>query len=382
MSSVNFKKPSSSTAVSHSNNSYTIVNEGSVKKNLAFSRDTSERFLYVNYPETIINTSKCFANNDGGNKYILQTTIAANETVQLFFSHHNRSGKAINYGILIYNPSTSSSVEVSAPNIGFSSGWNHAEFSPWVDFYTGPSTSVTVPARQSKFLVDWRNISSDTSGGEPFSGIMRITSPKQVILTVYMWYGNDTTVIDGNERQYEYNINESGNNYDKEPAKKYTGIGAGYYLTVSNTVKYSDVSGNGIYYPLAHCNIGNTNEMIPISIAGTSYVAKEGATNNKLTNLGNWGAQYQFTTTLDNRGNNSSKTFKCYIGRNSNEGKVVVKYRNSIEYCSMGESTSTLGKAYKYNCFDVTVDANSTKTITFQLHHATCSSSPIYIQWK
>lgn len=177
-------------------------------------------------------------------------------------------------------------------------------------------------------------------------------------------------------------INEPGNSYDSNPAMKYTGIGAGYYLMTSNTVKYSDLSEYGIYYPLAHCNIGNTNEMIPISIAGTSYVAQEGASNTKLTNLGNWGAQYQFTTTLDNRGNYSSKTFKCYIGRNGSEGKIVIKYGNSIEYCSMGLDTSTLCLAYKYNCFDVTVDTNSTKTITFQFHHATCSSSPIYIQWK
>lgn len=196
-----------------------------------------------------------------------------------------------------------------------------------------------------------------------------------------MWKGSDTTVIDGTEEQYVYDKNESGNDYDDAPAAKFTGIGEGYYLTTSNTVTTANATGNGIYYSLSSCSSANSNEIIPITLSGASFVAKKGAVF-PLNNLGNWGAQYQFNTTLDNSSSTTAKTFKCYIGRNAKEGKFVIKYGNQISYCSMGATTSSVGTAYKWNFIDVTVPAKSKQTVSFQLSHATCSSSPIYLQWK
>lgn len=353
-------------------------------KSLAFSRNTDERLLYINYPETITPDTKCFANNTtGNNKMLFQTTISANEVAQLFFSHHNRSGANINYAILIWNPNASNTTAtVKATNCGYARGWNVAEFKPWVDFYNGNSITKNISGQTSQFLIDWRNIpSSNSNGAEPFSGIMRITSNYSVVLTVYMWKGSDTTVIDGTEEQYVYDKNESGSDYDEAPAAKFTGIGEGYYLTTSNTVTTANATGNGIYYSLASHNSSNSNEIIPITLSGAPLVAKK-ELDFPLNNLGNWGAQYQFNTTLDNSSSTTAKTFKCYIGRNGKEGKFVIKYGNQISYCSMGATTSSVGTAYKWNFIDVTVPAKSKQTVSFQLSHATCSSSPIYLQWK
>ncbi len=375
-----FKKPSSSTATTKSNISYTIPNEGGTLKTLSFSRDTSERLLYINYPESILSGTKCYANNNKGDTRIFQTTLNARETVQLFFSHHNRTGSNLNYAIIIFNPNASSSTaNITATNIGYAQGWNTAEFNPWVKFYAGQSKTLQVKGLKTGFLLDWRNIASSSA---PFSGIMRVSSDSTVILTVYVWKGSDTSVIDGNEKQYVYPWPDPiDSDIDKNPNYKYTGVGSGYYLITSNTIKYSELNkSGGIYYKLANCSGSNSNEMIPIKLSGGSYTAQKGASES-LSNLGNWGAQYQFTTTLDNTGNSSSKTFKCYIGRNAQEGKVVVNYNGTLGYCSMGLSTSTLNTAYKWNCFDVTVAANKKETITFQFCHATCSSSPIYMQW-
>lgn len=71
---------------SDSNRAYTIKSESSSLKTLRFSRDTNERLLYINYPESILPTTKCFANSDKCNKYLFRTTLKADETVQLFTS--------------------------------------------------------------------------------------------------------------------------------------------------------------------------------------------------------------------------------------------------------------------------------------------------------
>lgn len=384
-----FKPASLSNVVTNSVQSHTIPEDGSTRNYLNFSRSSSERYLYINYPETIIPTTNCFANagsSQGGNRHLFQTTLAANETVQLFFSHHNQSTKAINYAILIWNPNSSNTTAtVTATNIGYAYGWNVAEFSPWIDFYNGNPLSVSVSGQSSQFLLDWRNI--PTSAGPsiaapPFSGIMRITSDCAVTLTVYMWHGSDVSVIGGDESQYPYNVNEAGNLYDNAPAAKFTGVGAGYYLMASNTVTTAAASGNGMYYSLTSCASGNTNEIIPITLAGAANTVASQNASFPLNNLGNWGAQYHFNTTLDNSSSPVAKTFKCYIGRNPLEGKFVIKYGTNVGYCSIGATTSTLGTAYKWNFLDVTVPAYSQETVSFQLSHATCSSAPIYLQWK
>lgn len=376
---VNFKLPNGN-CTTNSNIEYTITSENTTIKTLNFSRNTNERLLYINYPESILSNTKCFANVNAGNKYLFQTTLNANETVQLFFSHHNRTGSNMNYAILIYNPnSQSTTATVSASNFGYAYGWNKAEFIPWADFYNGNSTSINVRGQSTGFLLDWRNIKS---ASDPFSGIMRIKSNYAVTLTVYAWTGSDPSILDGDEEQFPYNKDEKGNSIDKDPAAKYTGTGAGYYLTVSNTVTYNDVKTKtgGMYYALASCSDKNTNEIIPIALSGANLTAQKGAAP-PLNNLGNWGAQYQFSTTLDNSLNSSTKTYRCYIGRNALEGKFVIRYNGTTAYCSMGQETSTMGKAYKWNFMDVTVAARSKETVNFQLVHATCSSSPIYLQW-
>mgnify|MGYP000042777753 CR=1 FL=1 len=387
--SATFKPANSSNVVINSNQNYTIPNEGCSRKYLNFSRASSERLIYINYPETITPTTNCFANSgnsQGGNKHLIQTTISAGETVQLFFSHHNQSSRAINYAILIWNPNSSSTTAtVTATNSGYAYGWNISEFTPWVSFYNGNTLTARVPGQSSRFLLDWRNIATSSGpavAAPPFSGIMRITSNYSVTLTVCMWHGSDTSVIDGTETQYPYNISEPGNPYDNAPAAKFTGIGAGYYLTTSNTVTATNASGNGIYYSLASCDSGNTNEIIPITLSGASNTEASEDENFPLNNLGNWGAQYQFNTTLDNSSGSTAKTFKCYIGRNGSEGKFVIKYGSNVGYCSIGATTSTLGTAYKWNFLEVYVPAYSRETVSFQLSHATCSSSPIYLQWK
>ncbi len=378
--SIVFKEANTSNIVIHSDSDHTIADDGSTLKSLSFTRNTNERLLYINYPESIMPFTNCYANNTtGNNKMLFQTTINANETVQLFFSHHNRSGSAINYSILIWNPASAGQIAtVTATNYGYDKGYGKAEFLPWSSFYAGNGKSVAVDGQKSGYLFDKLGIEPDE---QPFSGIMRLTTNRAVVLTVYIWKGSDRSVMDGTETQYPYDKNEAPYPEDKSPAEKYTGIGSGYYLISNNTITAAEASGNGVYYGLADVNLTNTNEMIPIALSGANYTAQKGQ-GKPLGNLGNWGAQYQIITTLDNSASSVQKTFKAYIGRCMKESKYFIRYGAEENYCSMGDPNSDFPTAYKWNFFDVTVPARSKETFSFLLSHPTCSCAPIYIQWK
>lgn len=372
MANVTFKDPLDN-CLSNSSITHTIANENNNSlKTMSFYRDTSEKWLYVNYPETITNNLQCFANNDKGNKCLLQETISANKTAQIFFSHHNGCSYNINYAVLLFNPN-SYDITVTVPNYGYARGWNVAEFQPWSQFFDSAyARTIIVPKNSTKWLVDQRNIPPNA---EPFSGNIRFSSSGSVIITACLWTGSDTTVIDGTETVYPYNINDSSQN------KVYTGIGEGFFLSTSNTVTSTDLLyGKKIYYSLTSCSGSNTNEIIPINLAGTNYTAKKGAAS-PLNNLGNWCAQYAMSFTLKNT-TSMSKTFRCYLGRCGAEGKIVVNYNGVTKYCSMGLNTSTQGTAYKWNFIDVELSAGETYDLSFQFIHATCSNAPIYLQWE
>ena len=374
MANVNFKNASGN-CVHNNNIGYTIASESNNSlRTMSFYRDTAEKWLYVNFPETLTDDLKCFANTDdngNGNKCLLRETITPDKTAQLFFSHHNNCSCNINYGVLLFNPN-SYDITVNASNYGYARGWNVAEFEPWSQFFNSAySQSINVPRNSTKWLVDERDI---PPGTEPFSGNIRFSTTGNVIVTVCLWKGSDTTVIDGTEDIYPYDIDDVNMN------KVYTGIGEGFFLSSSNTVTSSDLSsGKKVYYSLTSCNASNTNEIIPIHLSGANYTAQKGA-NSPLNNLGNWCAQYSMSFTLKNT-SVSSKTFRCYLGRCGSEGKVVVNYNGVTKYCSMGLSTSTEGTAYKWNFIDVTLAAGETYNLSFQFIHATCSNAPIYLQW-
>ena len=266
MANATFKSPSGN-CVYNNNVGYTIASENNnFLRTMNFYRDTAEKWLYVNYPETLSDNLDCFANNDKGNKCLLRETVTPDKTAQLFFSHHNGCSHNVNYAVLLFNPN-SYDITVNASNYGYARGWNVAEFEPWSQFFDSTySRSINVPKNSTKWLVDERNIPPST---EPFSGNIRFSTNGNVIVTVCIWKGSDTTVIDGTEDIYPYDINNADMN------KVYTGIGEGFFLSSSNTVTSSDLSsGKKVYYSLTSCNASNTNEIIPIHLSGANGRAK------------------------------------------------------------------------------------------------------------
>ena len=363
---------------------YTIANESNaVKRNLSFNRNNGEKWIYVNYPETFHDGLNCFANSNRGGRYLFQEVLNANQEVQLFFSHINHTSGNVNYCVQFFNPNgTTASITIS--NKGCKTGWDDAAMSAWNEFFDSTPETLQIAPYGSVFPINMTNIENNKN---LLSGNMRFTVHSRVIVTVYAWLGNDITVITGNETQYPYNINESGIPViDSDPAKKYTGVGDGYFITTSTSITNTNLAGNSIYFELANVGSGNTNEIIPIVLSGANYTASESASHANLKNLGNWCAQYLFNITFQNT-STTSKTFRGYLGRNGTLGRFLINCSNTIISANMSitesndESTPAYDP-YKWNWVDVTLAANETSTFSFQFIHATCGSSPIYMQWE
>ena len=147
-----------------------------------------------------------------------------------------------------------------------------------------------------------------------FSGNLRFTASASVVIAVYI-YKSKANIADSTSI-YPYNKNNS------ETASQYSGYGNGYYLTASGiTIKLSDIlNSGGVYFTTNSRN--NTNftvnnsstmdEIIPIHIAGTSYVAKV-SEKVPLRNLANWSAQYYFPITFINDLDTKAHTVRCQI---------------------------------------------------------------------
>lgn len=114
---------------------------------------------------------------------------------------------------------------------------------------------------------------------------------------------------------YKSNTNTSSNvvalNLEIE---EYSGLADAFYISTNNTIKASDLFVsyyNSIFYGLTQKNFSkNPTEHNPIRLVQGKLASED---NSKpFNNLGNWGLQYAFSTTLINNTQNSVK-FKGYI---------------------------------------------------------------------
>ena len=163
----------------------------------------------------------------------------------MFFSHINHTSGYVNYCVQFFNPNgTTASITIS--NKGCKTGWDDAAMSAWNEFFDSTPETLQIAPYGSVFPINMTNIENNKN---LLSGNMRFTVHSRVIVTVYAWLGNDITVITGNETQYPYNINESGIPViDSDPAKKYTGVGDGYFITTSTSITNTNLAGNSIYF--------------------------------------------------------------------------------------------------------------------------------------
>ena len=338
--------------------SSTPLEELSGVSSLSFSRN-NRPIIYANYPEQIGKEGLGLALAENG-WCVNQQTITAGEA-HIFFSHWNRSGDTLKYRVQIYNMSAGS-VTITRSNCGFSSGWGDPGETV-KEFYNSSSTSFSIDQGKSKWLTDEYSIASE----QPFNGMIRFSTTKAVIVTLYAY--RSISAIDGTEQVYPYDPNTETYSKDNEV---YSGVGTGYFLTVAHGTK--NVSGLPYRYVTNKMN-ANNNEITPISIVGTNYVASEDAAK-PLNNLGNWCTQnYHTITFVNNTG--SPQTIYGYIGSNNEGNTPVVAKGSNIESVKL----ETPKRTWKW-C-RINMDASTTPfTLDYQTILASYGAAPIFHEWS
>jgi hypothetical protein len=277
---------------------------------LNYSLNTGSKWIYCNFPEKL--PTDAYGDKNAGSHCLNRQTVSG--TGQIFYSYNcQKLSGTCNFGIRVYNPGTSS-VTFTRTNYGHSNskeagGWDPVGFKSWQRFFQSTSKSFTIPAKGSVWICE-----EALPENVIFSGNLRFTASASVVIAVYI-YKSKANIADSTSI-YPYNKNNS------ETASQYSGYGNGYYLTASGiTIKLSDIlNSGGVYFTTNSRN--NTNftvnnsstmdEIIPIHIAGTSYVAKV-SEKVPLRNLANWSAQYYFPITFINDLDTKAHTVRCQI---------------------------------------------------------------------
>lgn len=317
--------------------------KGRERQTLSFSRNNG-KIVYSNYPEFLSNSSG-YAFADKG--YCTnQQTLGPGE-VQVFFSHHNKTGSNIWYGIQIFNPN-SSEINFDILNWGFGSTWDQT-IQPLEAFFTTTKETRSINAKGVHWVLN-KEIAASSSY-TPFYGVVRLKLYSQVIITTYAY--KSWSSIDGYAVPYPYNYNYSSD------LKVYSGYGDGFILNKSINIKLSELqnSGDYWYYTGEHGSWGyNSGELTPIHIVGENKIASPTSTDTNLVELGNWTTQYNFTVSFTND-LGTSKTVYGFMSGNQHTSKPFIISNGKMKGWSVlrentvrwFKETIPSGQTYTYN---------------------------------
>lgn len=286
---------------------------------LNYSLNTGSQWVYCNFPEVL--PTDAYGDSGYGSHCLNRQTVTG--TGQIFYSYNTANLTAdCHFGIRVYNPGTTS-ITFKRSNYGHSDSlkdgaWNQVPIKSWQRFFQSTATTYTIPAKGTVWICD-----EVIPKGRIFSGNLRYNTSGSAIVAVYIY--KTKANIAASTPIYPYDKVSHG-------PSQYSGYGNGYFFTASEiTIKLSDIVNNGgVYFETNYRKNSNytvndsttTDEMIPINIAGTSYVAKNGAAS-PLGNVANWSAQYFFPIKIVND-LGGTRQVKCYIESGTNSEKYPI----------------------------------------------------------
>ena len=328
---------------------------------LTFTRN-NRPILYTNYPEALMEhddtgNPKGYALADNG-YYINRQTVSAGEA-QIFFSHWNKKTTAIKYRIHIRNLS-SSDATVTVSNIGFCDGWDGT--GAVCDFFTHSLGSIPVNANATAWMTPEYEIGVNT----PFTGMLRFTTTQTIQVTFYAY--TNASYVNGNEVVYPYDPVQQLYGIDYQV---YSGIGTGYFLSVNHGT--IDIK-NAYRYRTNDKNLNN-NEITPINIVGTNYIARESAVA-PFNNLGNWCTQNHHTITLHNT-YSTAKTVYGYVCTNEEGNAQIIVHGSNVKGVRLTKDENRTWKWCK-----ITLAAGEKFTFDYQTIVAAHGSSITFHEWS
>ena len=326
---------------------------------LTFTRNSTEDWIYCNYPEQIDADGidwpfgdEGYGYTKGKGYYLNQQTVSG--TVEIFFSHDSVRG-GFSYGIQLYNPSATP-VTVTKTNQGFTQSWDANSVWDQYFFPTAPlPTSYYLEGYHSTWIFE-----EAIRAGTPFCGSIQLQCPAEVLVTVYAF--KDKTKLTGDGEAYKYN--------NKDTA--YTGLGAGFFSYSTVTLNSDELLASPMYCANGHSSLPNVNDIIPIRLYGSDKTASADA-GAPLDNLANWGAHNSMTFVLNNRENRPMR-FRGVIQGERSGANIVIQ----ADTLTQGKVVKSHANSNGWMWFDQVVPANTLDQFTVQLIMASYGNGPIW----
>ena len=328
------------------------------KNSLSYTRYGEQTLIYCNHPESIRETYL------GDNGYFINKATVSTNEAQLYVSCNSLCNYPTKFVVRAYNPG-SSSVTITKTHSGFNctTNWS-AQIGAYQDFFQSISEPHIIPAGQSVWIED----ESVTANGR-FEALMRYSLTGTLQIAVYLCT----------------NKNNVGSDTIAPPVSltEYSGTADAFYISTQNTLTSEDLFRS--YYSSAFYGVSNQEfsgsefEHNPITLV-QGGIASENSSTYK--NLGNYGLQYAFTTTLTNNSNQNVK-FRGYIISNPNShcagissgGLAVGKFLGPN-----GEGSN--GHTRWMFCETNTVAPNNSVSLDYQYMHLSRGNTPGIIQWE
>ncbi|MBD8497991.1 hypothetical protein [Paenibacillus arenosi] len=298
--------------------------------------------------------------------------------------HHNKAGKTIKHGLLVYNPN-SYAIKVSSSNHGTTNlSGSQTDTNAWKNYFSGTVTQSPVVINPNSFGVLFQqSIPNENVFG--YLGKVNVSNNGTSAAASAIFY--DLAWV---------------NNYigasEWAPVQGRTfvrGKGAAYYSTIHLApLAPTDANPHGVAYKFASSEkysssehtIFGTDDLVYITDPGPTFpvvVKKQDGSGNTETiirdgsgfNSGAYGQQMAVTMKIKNT-YNVSKNFKIYMGKTGGGGF-------SFPLINMGGVSQSYAWVPKDSFVDIidtgTIPANSEATITFFLVIPAMSSTPFVI---
>lgn len=330
------------------------------KSGLTYTKYSEQTMIYCNHPETITSTYL------GENGYCINKATINTSEALLYASLNSGVSSSTKFVVRVYNPNNSP-VTITKVNSGFNctNNWS-PQIGAYEEFFTTINRQTSIPAKQSV----WIEEESVLANGR-FEALMKYTLTGSLVMAVYL----------------TKNKNNIGDNpaYPPKSINEYSGTASSFYISTNNTLKASELLASyydSIFYGISKKSFsGNSTESNPITLLQGGVASEDEPTYN---NIGNYGLQYAFSTTLKNDKSSGNVKFKGYVISNPAGHCAGITSGGLAKAMFMGnDGEGTARGYYRWNfCETSAIAPGASITLNYQYMHLGRGSAPGIIQWE
>lgn len=340
-----------------------------VKSPLTYTRYGNQTMVYCNFPETIGPGHLGDTQADGTPGYCINKATITTSEALLYVSCNSSCNSPKKLAVRVYNPN-SSTVTITKVNSGFNctDTW-YPQTGAYERFFTDIHMDHQISAGESV----WIEEESVMANGR-FEALMKYTiSGGSIVMAVYLC--TNTVSVSGSPKI----VAQTSPNL-------YSGTASAFYIScnhsVSSATLFSSGNRNSVFYGIAQKKFsGNETESNPITLLQGGIASEDSDTYN---NIGNYGLQYAFNTTLRNTQSTGRVKFKGYIISNPDSHCAGITSGGLAKAFFLGTNGDGPGKGYvRWNfCETAYISAGSSITLNYQYMHLGRGNAPGIIQWE